>query len=66
MGYGAPGFSIGINVPSYPNLMRVPGYRVYYALAVDSNYFFYDGMYWAFREDTTGTQAIGTTGRGMT
>lgn len=51
LGDDAPGFSIGINVPSYPNLVRMPGYPVYYAPGVDSNYFFYDGVYWVFRDD---------------
>ena len=35
--------SIGINVPSYPELVRVPGYPVYYAPGLNSNFFFYDG-----------------------
>jgi hypothetical protein len=38
--------SIGINLPGYPDLVPVPGYPVYYAPQVDSNYFFYDGLYW--------------------
>jgi len=46
-----PGFSIGINVPTYPNLVRVPGYPVYYAPGVNANFFFYDGMYWTFVND---------------
>ncbi len=51
LGYNAPGIGIGINVPSYPNLVRVPGYPVYYAPTMNSNYFFYDGMYWVYRDD---------------
>ena len=43
--------SIGINVPQYPALVRVPGYPVYYAPQVDSNFFFYDGMYWVYQDD---------------
>jgi len=43
--------SIGINVPAYPQLVRVPGYPVYYAPQLDSNYFFYDGMYWVYADD---------------
>ena len=43
--------SIGINVPVYPQLVRVPGYPVYYAPQLDSNYFFYDGMYWVYSDD---------------
>jgi len=46
-----PGASIGINVPSYPQLVPVPGYPVYYAPQLNSNYFFYDGMYWVYQRD---------------
>jgi hypothetical protein len=49
--FGIPGGSIGINVPAYPTLQRVPGYPVYYAPGVSSNYFFYDGMYWVYNQD---------------
>ncbi len=51
VGISAPGISIGIDVPVYPDLVRVPGYPVYYAPQVNSNYFFYDGMYWVYQED---------------
>jgi hypothetical protein len=51
VGIGLPGVSIGINLPVYPELVRVPGYPVYYAPQVNSNYFFYDGMYWVYRGD---------------
>ena len=43
--------SIGINLPVYPRLVRVPGYPVYYAPQVNSNYFFYDGLYWVLVDD---------------
>ena len=43
--------NIGINLPVYPRLVRVPGYPVYYAPSVNSNYFFYDGLYWVFNGD---------------
>ena len=43
--------SIGINVPVYPSLVRIPGYPVYYAPGVATNYFFYDGVYWVFWDD---------------
>jgi hypothetical protein len=43
--------SIGIDVPIYPELVVVPGYPVYYAPQLESNYFFYDGLYWVFQED---------------
>jgi hypothetical protein len=48
---GLPTLSIGINLPVYPELEQVPGYPVYYAPQVNSNYFFYDGMYWVFQSD---------------
>ena len=48
VGIGLPGVSIGFNVPAYPQLVLVPGYPVYYAPQVNSNYFFYDGMYWVY------------------
>ena len=47
----APDANIGITVSSYPQFVRVPGYPVYYAPRVQSNYFFYDGMYWVYRND---------------
>jgi hypothetical protein len=40
--------SIGINVPAYPVLHRIPNYPVYYAPSLGANYFFYDGLYWVF------------------
>ena len=43
--------SIGVNLPVYPQLVRVPGYPVYYAPQLNSNYFFYDGMYWVYVDD---------------
>jgi hypothetical protein len=51
-GIEAPGISIGINMPVYPQLVQVPGYPVYYAPQANSNYFFYDGMYWVYQQDT--------------
>jgi hypothetical protein len=51
VGIGLPGVSIGINVPTYPQLVPVPGYPVYYAPQLNSNYFFYDGMYWVLDQD---------------
>jgi len=52
IGIGLPGASIGINLPVYPTLARVPGYPVYYAPQLNSNYFFYDGMYWVYEQDS--------------
>ena len=51
VGIGFPGVSIGINLPAYPQLVRVPGYPVYYAPRLNSNFFFYDGMYWVYQGD---------------
>ena len=51
IGIGLPSVSIGINVPLFPELVRVPGYPVYYAPRLQSNFFFYDGMYWAYQGD---------------
>jgi hypothetical protein len=51
VGIGLPGVSIGINLPLFPELVRVPGYPVYYAPQLDSNFFFYDGMYWVYQGD---------------
>jgi hypothetical protein len=49
IGIGLPGINIGINVPAYPQLVQVPGYPVYYAPRMNSNYFFYDGLYWVYQ-----------------
>ena len=38
-------------MPVYPTLVLVPGYPVYYAPQLNSNYFFYDGMYWVYQAD---------------
>src|SRR6478672_11760936 len=51
VGIGLPGVNIGINLAAYPQLVLVPGYPVYYAPQVNSNYFFYDGMYWLYQAD---------------
>ena len=49
--FGVPGLSIGINIPVYPTLVEVPGYPVYYAPDLDTNLFFYDGLYWVYEDD---------------
>ncbi|HEX4858545.1 MAG TPA: hypothetical protein VFV17_05965 [Usitatibacteraceae bacterium] len=49
--FNSPGVQIRISVPLYPALQRVPGYPVYYAPALQSNYFFYDGLYWVYEDD---------------
>jgi len=51
VGIGYPGVNIGINFSTYPDFVRIPGYPVYYAPQVNSNYFFYDGLYWVFQAD---------------
>lgn len=43
--------SIGIHLSLFPEFVRVPGYPVYYAPRLDSNFFFYDGMYWVYQHD---------------
>lgn len=43
--------NIGLNVPTYPRLLAVPGYPVYYAPNLGANYFFYDGLYWVYMND---------------
>ncbi|CAN7624332.1 hypothetical protein LJR230_004562 [Trinickia sp. LjRoot230] len=48
---GLPGIDIGISMPVYPRLVRVPDYPVYYAPQADWNYFFYDGLYWVYQQD---------------
>lgn len=52
VGIGFPNVSIGINLSLFPELVLIPGYPVYYAPQVNSNYFFYDGMYWVFQGDS--------------
>jgi len=52
MSVGMPNLSIGINLPLFPHLVPVPGYPVYYAPEVEANYFFYDGMYWIYHDDS--------------
>ena len=51
VGIGFPGVSIGINLSLYPELIQVPGYPVYYAPQLNSNFFFYDGLYWVYQND---------------
>src|SRR5258708_12584552 len=43
--------SISISIGSYPNLMVVPGYPVYYAPNGGANFFVYDGNYWVYQDD---------------
>ena len=50
-GFGFQTDNVSISLSTYPNLVRVPGYPVYYASGLNSNYFFYDGLYWIFETD---------------
>lgn len=43
--------SVGINISLFPDLVRVPGYPVYYAPRLGMNFFFYDGLYWVYEDD---------------
>jgi hypothetical protein len=51
MGVRGSGVDVGIHLSSYPDLVRVPGYPVYYYPQGSANYFFYDGLYWVFEYD---------------
>ena len=51
VGVSLPGINIGINVPVYPQLVQIPGHPVYYAPRLQTNFFFYDGLYWVYQND---------------
>jgi hypothetical protein len=51
IGIGSRGVSLGFAISTYPTLVRIPGYPVYYDPRVDLNYFFYDGLYWVYLDD---------------
>ena len=51
LGFAIPGARIGLNLGSFPHLVAIPGYPVYYAPRLDANLFFYDGLYWVFADD---------------
>ena len=48
---GDRGVSLGFAMSTYPTLVPIPGYPVYYDPQVDENYFFYDGLYWVYGDD---------------
>jgi hypothetical protein len=48
---GIRGSDFSLNLSTYPHLVRVPGYPVYYDPQLDANYFFYDGLYWVYDGD---------------
>lgn len=41
----------GFYQSTYPNMVVVPGYPVYYNPSGNANYFFYDGLYWLYQGD---------------
>lgn len=51
MGITMPDVLIGITLPVYPKLQRIPGYPVYFAPQTPANYFFYDGLYWVYEDE---------------
>lgn len=51
-GVAFPHARIGINIPVYPELVVVSGYPVYYAPYLNVNFFFYDGIYWVYQNDS--------------
>lgn len=51
IGIGTPNLHIGITLGTFPILAPIPGYPVYYAPNLAFNYFFYDGLYWAYWDD---------------
>ena len=44
-------FDIDVDVQEYPEMVAVPDSPVYYAPGLQSNYFFYDGLYWDYYDD---------------
>lgn len=52
MGNAATYVSVNLNLSTYPELVPVPGYPVYYAPRVRANFFFYDGLYWLLIGDS--------------
>jgi hypothetical protein len=42
---------IDVDLPTFPEMQPVPDSPVYWAPAVDSNYFFYDGLFWDYYDD---------------
>lgn len=51
IGVDLPGVRIGVNVPMFPNLVRVPDSPAYYAPQLSANYFFYEDRYWVYEDD---------------
>jgi hypothetical protein len=51
IGLGGRGVSLGVNISTYPEMVQIPGYPVYYDPQGSANYFFYDGLYWMYQDD---------------
>lgn len=44
-------YDIDVDLPQFPEMEPIPGSPVYWAPAVDSNYFFHDGVFWDYHHD---------------
>src|SRR6185436_13295883 len=44
-------YDIDVDLPQFPEMEPIPDSPVYWAPAVDSNYFFYDGVFWDYHHD---------------
>lgn len=44
-------YDIDVDLPQYPEMVPVEDSPVYYAPEVESNFFFYDGLYWDYCND---------------
>jgi hypothetical protein len=44
-------YDIDVDLAEYPEMQPIPDSPVYYAPNVESNYFFYDGLYWDYYND---------------
>jgi hypothetical protein len=42
---------IDVDLPYFPEMQPIPDSPVYWAPGVDSNYFFYDGLFWDYHHD---------------
>lgn len=49
--FGVPHLDLRLRLPVFPELVLVPGLPVYYAPRLETNYFFYDGLYWIYVDD---------------
>ena len=44
-------YDIDVDLPQFPEMEPVPDSPVYWAPGVNSNYFFYDGVFWDYHHD---------------